>query len=139
RLNTTRGVVVLLADHERVELTAGRVERVHRGIDTERGNLTGQHHGRVQVRERRGGRGIGQVVRGYVHRLNRGDRARFCGSDALLEHAHLFRQCRLIAYSGGHTPKECRHLRTRERVTVDVVYEEQYVAALAAILAHFVT
>src|SRR3989442_10786861 len=60
-----------------------------------------EHHGRVQMRESRRGRRIGQVVGGHVDRLDRGDRAHLGGNDRSEEHTselqsrpHLV--CRLL-------------------------------------------
>ncbi len=46
---------MLFADDQRVELAAGRVERIHRGVDAERCDVAREHDGRVKVREGRGG------------------------------------------------------------------------------------
>src|SRR5690606_13222957 len=129
RLYATGHVVVLLADDQRVELAAGGVERVDGGVDTQLGDVTRQYHGSVKVREGGGRRGVGQVVRGYVYGLDRGDRTGLGRGDALLQLAHLFCQGRLVTYGGGHTAEQCRYFGTCQCVTVDVVDEQQYVAA----------
>src|SRR4249919_3155984 len=49
RLHAARGVVVLVADHVRVELARSGVERVDRGVDAQRGDLARQHDGGVEV------------------------------------------------------------------------------------------
>ena len=59
----------------RIELARCRIERVHCGIDAERGDVAGEHDGRVEVPEGRRRRRVGQVVRGHVDGLDRGDRA----------------------------------------------------------------
>src|ERR1700754_1142010 len=46
-LHTASGVVVLFTNNQRIELTAGGVQRIHRRVNTQRRNLTGQHDGRV--------------------------------------------------------------------------------------------
>ncbi len=132
RLHAARGVVVVLADHQRIELAARGVERVHRRIDAERCDLAREHDGRIQVRESRRRRRIGQVVRGHVDRLHGGDRSGLGRGDALLEHAHLFRERRLVAHRARHAAEQRGHFRSGQRVAVDVVDEEQHVAALAA-------
>ena len=54
------------------------------------------------------------------------------GGDALLEHAHLLGQCRLVAHRGRHAAQQCRDFRSRQRVAIDVVDEHQHVAAFVA-------
>src|SRR5690606_41762153 len=53
-LHAARGLVVLAADHVRVELPRGRVQRVHGRVDAQRGDVSRQHDGGVEVGE--GGR-----------------------------------------------------------------------------------
>ena len=48
-LNATRGVVVFLTNHQRVQLTAGGVQRVNGRVDTQRRDLTAQYHGCIKV------------------------------------------------------------------------------------------
>ena len=91
-----------------------------------------EHDGRVEVREGRRRRRVGQVVRGHVDRLHGGDGSRLGRGDALLEHAHLFRERRLVAHRRRHAAEQRGHFRSGQRVAVDVVDEEQHVAALAA-------
>src|SRR5690606_14315111 len=61
-LHATRGLVVLLANHLRVQLAGGGVQRIHGRVDTQGGDVTGQYDGGIQVGE--GGRRarVGQVV-----------------------------------------------------------------------------
>src|SRR5690606_26735511 len=47
-LDAARGVVVLVADHVRVELARGRIQRVHRRVDAQRGDVSRQHDGGVE-------------------------------------------------------------------------------------------
>ena len=54
-LHAARGVVVLLADDQRIELAAGGVERIDRRVDAERRDLAREHDGGVEVGERRRG------------------------------------------------------------------------------------
>ena len=91
-----------------------------------------QHDGGVQVREGGRRRRVREVVRGHVDRLHGGDGPGLGRGDALLEHAHLFRERRLVAHRGRHAAEQRGHFGARERVAVDVVDEEQHVAALAA-------
>src|SRR5690606_15182775 len=136
-LHTTGDVVVLLTDDQRVQRTAGGVERIDRRVDTQGGDVAGQNHGGVQVGE--GGRRarVGQVIRRYVNGLYGGDRTGLGGGDALLQHAHFFGQSRLIAHCGRHTAQQCGHFGTGEGVTVDVVDEQQYVTAFVTeLLGH---
>ena len=82
--------------------------------------------------ERRRRRRVGQVVRGDVDGLDRGDRAGLRRGDAFLQPAHLFGQRRLVTHRGWHAAEQRRHFGARQRVAVDVVDEEQDVAALVA-------
>src|SRR3569623_520818 len=131
-LHHARGVVVFLAHDQRIELAAGGVERIDRGVDAELGDVTRQHHGGVQVREGGGRRRVGQVVGGHVHGLDGGDGAGLGGGDALLQHAHLFRQRRLITHRRRHTAEQRGHIGAGKRVAIDVVDEQQHVAAFVA-------
>ena len=76
-----------------------------------------------------GGRRVGQVVRGHVHGLDRGDRADLGGRDAFLQAAHFLGQRRLVAHGGRHAAQQRGHFGAGQRVAVDVVHEEQHVAA----------
>ena len=137
RLHAAGHIVVLLADDEGVELPRGGVERVHRRVNAKRGDIPGQHHLGVEVGEGGGGRGVGEVVRGDVDRLHRSDRARLGRGDALLQGAHFLGEGRLVAHGRRHAPEQRRHFGSGERVAVDVVDEEQHVAALVAeLLGH---
>src|SRR5574344_2812563 len=121
--------VVLFANHLGVQLTAGGVQRVHGGVDTQRSDVTRQHHGRIQVGERCSRRWVGQVVRRHVHGLDRGDRTHFGRGDTLLQLAHFFGQGRLVAHGRRHTTQQSGHFGTSQGVTVDVVHKEQHVTA----------
>src|SRR5436190_2820849 len=137
-LRLLRDVVVLLADHERVEHARGRGQRIDRGVDAELGDAQLEADRRVEMRERRRRRGVGVVVRRDEDRLERGDRARLGRGHSLLETGHLGREVRLIADSGRHPAEECRHLGARLGEPEDVVDEEEDVAALlvAEVLGH---
>ena len=131
-LHPARDLVVLDADDERVELAAGRIERVHRRVDAQLRDLAREHQGRVEVGEGGGRGGVGEVVGGDVDGLDRGDRAGLGRGDALLQHPHLLGQGRLVAHRRGHPPEQGRALGAGEGVAVDVVHEEQHVAPLVA-------
>src|SRR5690606_1811296 len=80
---------------------------------------------------------VGQVVRGYVYGLYRGDRAVRGGGNTLLQNAHLFGQSRLVTYCGRHTAQQCGYVGTGEGVTVDVVDEQQNVTTFVTdLLSH---
>src|SRR5690606_15106975 len=84
-----------------------------------------------------GRRGVGQVVGRDVYGLDGRDRTGLGGGDALLQLAHLFGQGGLVAYGGRHTAQQCRYFGTSQGVTVDVVDEQQYVAAFVTeLLGH---
>ncbi len=136
-LHRTGHAVVLLAHHLRVENTRGRIERIHRRVNTQFGNLTRQHQGCVQVGKGGGGRRVGQVIRRHVHGLERGDRAGARRGDALLQAAHFVSQRRLVAHRGRHPAQQRGHFGTGQGVTVDVVDEQQHVAAFVTeVLSH---
>src|SRR5690606_38344732 len=131
-------VGVLLAHVARVEDAARRGERVHRGVQTARGDLTGELRRRVEVRERRGRGRVGVVVRRHVDRLERRDRVTARRGDALLEEAHLVGEVRLVAHRGRHAAEQRRYLGARLREAEDVVDEQQDVLLLhvAEVLRH---
>ena len=84
------------------------------------------------MRERGSRRRIRQVVGRNVDRLHRGDRAFMRRGDALLQRAHVGRECRLIAHGARNTAEQRRHFGTGLREAEDVVDEEQNVLALIA-------
>ncbi len=119
------------------EVARGRVERVDRRKDAERGDVARQHHRRVEVGEGGRGRGVGQVVGRHVDRLHRGDRAGLGRRDALLQLAHLLGEGGLVAHGRRHAAEQRRHFDAGERIAVDIVDEQQDVAPLVAkVLGH---
>ena len=110
----------------RLALSSG----IHRGIDADLGERSGEHDGCVEMRERGGRRRVGQVVGGHVDRLHRRDGPLGGGGDPLLELAHLGAQRRLVAHRARHPAEERGHLRPRLREPEDVVDEQQHVLAL---------
>ncbi len=121
-----------------VEDPRGRGQRVHRRVDAQRGDLTRQLGGRVEVRERRRRRRVGVVVRGHVDRLHRGDRVTTGRGDPLLQRAHLVGEVRLVAHRGRHPAEQRRDLRAGLGEPEDVVDEQQHVLVLhvAEVLRH---
>src|SRR5690606_28777160 len=111
RLHPGGDLVVLLAHVLRAEAARGGGQRVHRGVQTTRGDLTRELGGGVQVREGRRRRRAGVVVGGHVERLQGGDRVAARGGDALLEDAHLVGEVRLVADRGGHAAQQRGDLR----------------------------
>ena len=96
-----------------------------------------EHGRRVEVREHRRRRRVGEVVGGDVDRLHRGDRALARRGDALLQLAHLGLQRRLVADLRRHAAEQRRDLRARLDEAEDVVDEQQHVLALLAeVLGH---
>ncbi len=137
RLHATGHVVVFLADHQGVELAAGGVQRIYRGVNTLGGDVARQYHGGIQVGESGCRRRVSQVVRRHVNRLDRGNGAGLGGGDAFLQHTHFLCQRRLVTHRRRHTAKQCGHLGTGQRVAVDIVDEQQYVTAfIAELLGH---
>ena len=113
-------------------------QRIHGGINAELRDGTFQHDGRVQVRERRGGRRIGQVVGRHVHGLEAGDRTFLGRGDAFLQVAHFGGERRLVTDGAGRAAQQRGHFRTRLREAENVVDEQQHVLVLfvAEILGH---
>src|SRR5690606_3095245 len=102
-----------------------------------RSDVTRKHHGRVQVLECGGRRGVGQVVSRNVNGLNRRDGARLGRSDTLLQLTHFFGQRGLITHGRRHTAKQGGHFGTSQRVAIDVIDEEQNVTSFVAeLLGH---
>ena len=89
------------------------------------------------MREHRGGRGVGDVVRGHVDGLDGGDGPALRGGDALLQLSHLRGEGGLVAHRGRHAAQEGRDLASRLREAEDVVDEQEDVQALVAeVLRH---
>src|SRR5690606_9580759 len=102
-----------------------------------RSDVTRQNDGGVQVQEGRCGRGVGQVIRRNVHGLDRGNRTGFGGRNPFLQAAYFFSQRRLVTHGRRHTTQQSRHFGTGQGVAVDVVDEEENVAAFVAeLLGH---
>ncbi len=76
------------------------------------------------------GCGIGDVVRGHVDGLERGDRPALQRCDPLLEKTHLFSQIRLVADLGRHAAEKCRHLGPGLGESEYVVDEQQHILLL---------
>ena len=123
---------MLLADHERRQHARGRIERIDRRIDALFRNAARQHRGGIQMRERRGGRRIGEIVGRHVDRLDRGDRSLGGRGDALLQRSHVGGERRLIAHRRRDAAEQRRHFGARLGEAEDVVDEEQHVLALIA-------
>ena len=101
-----------------------RNDRVHRGVDALLGDLSLEHHDRIEVSEGGGGRGVGQVVRRHVDGLHGGDRPlrveviRSCSAPISVERSADSPPRRHSAEEGGD-------LRAGLREPEDVVDEEQ--------------
>ena len=78
-------------------------QRVHGRVDALLRDFTAQNGCGVQMRERRGRRGVGQVVRGDVDRLHGGDGAVLRGGDA----APAARPSRWPASAGSRRRRAC--------------------------------
>src|SRR3954449_13335665 len=133
-LDARGDLVVLLADDVRLEDRRGRVERVDRGVDPLLRDAAREHGRRVEVREHRRGRRVGEVVGGHVDRLHRGDRALPRRGDPLLQLAHLGLERRLVADLRRHPAQQGRDLGARLDEPEDVVDEQQHVLALLAVV-----
>src|SRR4051794_3897666 len=137
-LRLLRHVVVVVAHDERVEDARRRRQRVDGRVDAQLRDGPLEADRRVEVGEGRRRRGVGVVVRGDEHGLERRDRALVGRGDPLLEAGHLRREVGLVAHGGRHAPEERRHLGARLREAEDVVDEQEDVAALlvAEVLGH---
>ena len=131
-------LVVLLAHDVRLQDRRGRVERVDGRVDPLLRDRARQRRGRVQVREHRRRRRVGEVVGRHVDGLDGGHRALAGRGDPLLELAHLRLERGLVAHLRRHPAEQGRHLRARLHEAEDVVDEEQHVLAalLAEVLRH---
>src|SRR4029079_7584614 len=84
-LDARRDAVVVVRDDPRLQRARGRVERVHRRVDLLLADRPRERRRRVEVRERIRRSRVGEVVRGDVDRLHRGDRPGRRRGDALLQ------------------------------------------------------
>src|SRR5690606_29480721 len=105
RLDGGGGVVVVLAHVTRVEDSRGGRQGDNSGVQTGRGGRTGEFRSGVQVRERRGGSGVGVVVGRHVDGLERRNGVPTRGGDALLQLSHFVGQVGLVAHGGRHAAK----------------------------------
>ena len=124
-------MVVFRPNDVRFEDTRRGFQRIDGGIDTLFRDLAAQNGGRVEVGEGGRRRGIGEVVRGHVHRLHAGDGSVARGSDALLQRPHLLRERGLIADRRRHAPEQRGNLAARLHETENIVDEQQHVLVLA--------
>ncbi|GET89213.1 ATPase beta subunit, putative [Leishmania tarentolae] len=133
-----RNVVVVHVDHIGVHDTRRALQRVHGRVDARLRHSAVQHSRRVQVRERRRGRGIRDIIRRHVHRLHGRDRPLRRRRDTLLQHAKILRKRGLVAHGSRNAAQQRRHLGVRLCEAEDVVDEQQHVLALhvAEVLGH---
>ena len=118
---------MFLADYVRVQNPRRGLQRIDCGIDTQLGYLTAEHRSGVEMRERRRGSGVGQVVGRHVHRLHGSDGTVLCGSDPFLQSAHLRLQRRLITDGARHPAQQGRYLGARLRETENVINKQKNV------------
>ena len=137
-LHAARDRVVLLADDVGRERLGGGGEGIDGRVDAEFRDRALEHDGRVEVREGVGGRGIGQVVRGDVDGLERGDRAVLGRGDAFLQLAHFGGEGRLVTDRARRAAEQRGDFRARLREAENVVDEEEHVLVLlvAEIFGH---
>ena len=132
RLNLAGDVVMLLADHARVEQARVGVERIHRREDRLFEYGARQNGLRIQMCEGRGGRRVGQIVGRNVNGLHGRDRTLGRRRDAFLQRAHVGGERRLIAHGGRNAAEQGGHFRTGLGKAEDVVDEEEHVLPLVA-------
>ena len=119
-----------LADDLGRQDVGGRRQRVDGRVDAERRDLAGELRRGVEVGERRERRGVGVVVGGHVHGLQRRDRTTLRRGDALLQLAHLVGERRLVTHRRRHAAEQRRHLGAGLHEPEDVVDEQQHVLVL---------
>ena len=118
---------MFLPDDFRRERAGVRGQRIHGGINAEFRDGTFQHDGRVQMRERRRRRGVGQVVGGHVNGLEARDGTFLGRGDAFLQVAHFGGERRLITDGARRAAQQRGHFGTGLRETENVVNEQQHV------------
>src|SRR3954447_5399539 len=133
-LDARRDLVVLLADDVGLEDRRGRVERVDRRVDALLRDAAREHRRRVEVREHRRGRRVGEVVGRHVDGLHRRHRALARRGDPLLQLAHLGLERRLVADLRRHAAEQRGDLGAGLDEPEDVVDEQQHVLALLAVV-----
>src|SRR4051812_42737199 len=136
-LDARRDLVVLLADDVRLEDRRGRVERVDRRVDALLRDAAREHRRRVEVREHRRGRRVGEVVGRHVDGLHRRHRALARRGDPLLQLAHLGLERRLVADLRRHAAEQRGDLGAGLDEPEDVVDEQQHVLALLAVVLRY--
>jgi hypothetical protein len=125
---TRRVIVVLLADHAgRPGATSNRAG--DRRVDAERRDTRSTSVASRWPNVVAGDGSVRSSAGTYTAWID--DRAGLGRRDALLQAAH-FGERRLVADRGGHPSEQRGHFGARERVAVDVVDEEQDVAAFVA-------
>src|SRR5579872_429612 len=120
---------MLLADDAWIENARSRRKRIDRRIDSDFRQCTRKHSSRVEVSERGGRSGIGQIIGRDVNGLHRGDGTFLRWRNALLQFAHLGCEVGLITDRAGHAAQQRGYFRTCLRETKDIVDEEQRVGA----------
>ena len=120
---------MLFADYQRIQDTAGGVERVNCRINTKLCDRTGQYGGCIQVSEGACRSRVSQVVRRYIYSLYGGDGTGLGGGNTLLQSADVVCQSGLITYCGRHTAQQCGYFGTSLNETENVIDKEQYVLA----------
>mmetsp|Transcript_2155 Transcript_2155/g.4907 ORF Transcript_2155/g.4907 Transcript_2155/m.4907 type:complete len:511 (-) Transcript_2155:15-1547(-) len=126
-LDGTSGVVVLVSDDHGVEHTGVRVQRVDSWVDSQLGDLAGQHSGGIQVSEGGGWGRIGQIIGRDIDGLHRGNGSLGGGGNSLLEATKISRQGWLVTDSRWDTSQKGRHLGVGLGEPEDVVDEEQHI------------
>ena len=111
----------------RCQDTAGRIKRINGRINTLAGNFTGKYRRGIQMGKCRCRSRVGQVIGRHVNSLYRCDGSLSCGSNTLLQCAHLGCQRRLVSYCGRHTAKQSRNLGTCLRKSENIIDEQQHI------------
>src|SRR5690606_24773447 len=99
-LNATGNFVVLLTDDQRIQRTAGGVQRVYRRVDTQGSDVTAQYHSRVKVSKGGGRRRAVHACRRSVSCARGRHGAALGGGGALPEFTGPLTQRRLSSQCG---------------------------------------
>ena len=121
---------MVLPQNARIENAREAGQRIDRGINAALHDLPAQVRGRIKVRESRGRRGIGIIVRRHINRLHGSDRSALGRRDAFLQLADFGVEVRLVTYCRRHTAEKRRYFRTRLHEAENIVDEEQHVEML---------
>lgn len=129
-LHSSGGVVMQVSYNGRVEHSAGGVEGVDGGVDSQLGQGSVQHGGGVQMGKGGRGCGVSQIIGGHVDGLHGGNGSLLGGGNSLLEGSEIGSQGGLISDGGWDTSEQGGHFRAGLGESEDVVNEKEHVLVL---------